>query len=143
MKLSSLWQRGADCTSAMAKTNFKRTKNQYKKTKKTIPKKTKHTSFLALLYLGPWATAIPRVQENWFFVLFWYWLFCFFSYWCFWYLFFCYHFVAIQVLTQSTPLLQKLDNVVHEDEYLVPEVFGHVSRIVYGGIASRSTNGRN
>ena len=50
--------------------------------------------------------------------------------------------MAIQVLMQSAPLLHILDNVVHEDEYLAPEVFGIVSRIVYGGIASRSTNRR-
>ena len=52
-------------------------------------------------------------------------------------------FVAIQVLMQSAPLLHKLDNVVHEDEYLAPEEFRHVGRAVHGRIASRPTNGRN
>ena len=51
--------------------------------------------------------------------------------------------MAIQVLMHSAPLLHKLDSVVHEDEYLAPEVFRNVSRDVYGGIASRPTNGRN
>ena len=41
------------------------------------------------------------------------------------------------------PLLHKLDNVVHENEYLAPDVFGNVSRALYGGIASRPTNRRN
>ena len=41
------------------------------------------------------------------------------------------------------PLLHKLDNAVHENEYLAPEVFGNVSRALYGGVASIPTNGRN
>ena len=44
---------------------------------------------------------------------------------------------------QSALLLHKLDNVVHEDEYLAPEAFGNVTVGVYGGIASGPTNGRN
>ena len=50
---------------------------------------------------------------------------------------------AIQVLMQSAPLLHKLDNVVHEDEYLTPEAFGNVTLGVFGGIANGPTDGRN
>ena len=53
-----------------------------------------------------------------------------------------YYFLVTQVLMQSAPVLHKLDNVVHEDEYLAPEVFGNLSRAVYRGIASRPTNGK-
>ena len=51
--------------------------------------------------------------------------------------------MAIEVLMQFAALLHKRDNVVHEDEYLAPGMSGHVSQAVYGGIASRPTNGRH
>ena len=51
--------------------------------------------------------------------------------------------MVIQVLMQPAPLLHKLDNVVHEDEYLAPDVFRNASRAVYGAIASRVTHERN
>ena len=75
----------------------------------------------------------------------------FFWYWGFWF----FGIISFLVLVlggtilwlfrymQSAPLLRKLDNVVHEDEYLAPEVFRDVSRAVHGAIASRPTNGRN
>ena len=41
--------------------------------------------------------------------------------------------MAIQVLMQPAPLLHKLDNVVHEDEYLAPKVFQHVAELYMAG----------
>ena len=137
MKLSSLRRRGADCTSATAKPNSKSTKNQYKQpknqyqknnTKEPPPKKKekkKKTSFCHSCIWGLELRLFPGIQENvfWFFGI----VACFFwelFSWCFWYWFFG-NFAAYYL--QSAPLLHKLDNVVHEDEYLAPEAFGNVT----------------
>ena len=108
MKLSNLWRRGADCTSAAAKTNSKGTKNQYKTPKKTKTRKNKNTMPNTKFF---WHSCIwdlelklfPGVQEIILFGCFWVLFFCFFGIGFVGIGFWGYYFVAIQVLMQSAP----------------------------------------
>ena len=126
------------------KNNIKKNKKQCQKKQNTIPikqknntnknKKHQKTNFWHSCIWGLELRLFPGVQEDCFFVV-WY---CFF-----WELFFfgigvfgIYFLGTILWLFKylcSPPLLHKLDNVVHENEYLAPDVFGNASRALYGG----------
>ena len=140
--------------------HYQKTKNNTKNTKKTIPKKQKtiptktkkqkNTIFWHNCMWGLELRLFPKFQENCFFC------FRFFGVFGIVFLFFFGFFFCIVflVLFQGTilwllkylcspALLHKLDNIVHQDEYLAPEAIGNATPGAYGGIASGPTKGRN